>query len=67
MAKNKITDKKIKEISELREIGWSQEKIAKTLGISRSAVRYYIEKAKNSEEEYGNPFTRAYGSKKGKK
>lgn len=65
MAKKTITDKKIKEISGLRKQGWSQEKIAKTLGISRSAVRYYIEKEKNSKEEYGNPFEKAYGPKKG--
>jgi len=58
----KITDKKIKEISSLRKQGWSQEKIAKTLGISKSAVRYYIEKEKNnSKQGFGNPFDKAYG------
>ncbi len=56
----KIPDKKIKEISTLRKQNWSQEKIAKTLGISRSAVRYHLEKEKNAKEEIGNPFDRAY-------
>lgn len=60
--KNKISDKDKKDILVLKKQGFTQEKIAKTLGISRSAVRYYIEKDKGSDkQQYGNPFTKAWG------
>ena len=49
----KIDEKKIAEIARLRALGYSQEEIAKKLGISQTTVAYHLKKLRELAEEKG--------------
>lgn len=55
--RTKMTDKKLKVLDELLALGWSENKIASTLGVSRTTVRYHKSR-KGHEEKFKNPFSK---------
>jgi len=60
MAKRtKTTDAKLKSIYDLLDIGWSEEKIAKTLGLAKTTVRYHkLQRSVKEKQKPTNPFSR---------